>query len=159
MDKHVGGIQKKYKREFFSQHQEFFESLVEGQSSRALLITFSDSRIDPNVLTQTELGEIFIQRTAGNIVPPYGSVRGGATSSASSARARSICPYSVQRVADNRSSSRENDQQERFFDDRSGSVYAVQTADSTIGESPITCAALAQTRGITVANLGYASCG
>lgn len=76
MDKIVGGIQK-YKKEYFSEHKEFFEELVKGQSPRALFITCSDSRIDPNVLTQTEPGEIFTQRTAGNIVPPYGSVRGG----------------------------------------------------------------------------------
>ena len=76
MDRLVGGIQK-YKKEYFSEHQEFFEELVKGQSPRALFITCSDSRIDPNVLTQTEPGEIFTQRTAGNIVPPYGSVRGG----------------------------------------------------------------------------------
>lgn len=76
MDRLVGGIQK-YKREYFTQHEEFFRELVKGQSPRALFITCSDSRIDPNVLTQTEPGEIFIQRTAGNIVPPYGSVRGG----------------------------------------------------------------------------------
>lgn len=76
MDKLVGGI-RKYKKEYFSEHQQFFEALVQGQSPRALFITCSDSRIDPNVLTQTEPGEIFTLRTAGNIVPPYGSVRGG----------------------------------------------------------------------------------
>lgn len=76
MDRLVEGIQK-YKKGYFSQHQEFFEELVKGQSPRALFITCSDSRIDPGVLTQTEPGEIFVQRTAGNIVPPYGSVRGG----------------------------------------------------------------------------------
>ena len=43
----------------------------------ALFITCSDSRIDPNLLTQTKPGELFIQRTAGNIVPAYGAVLGG----------------------------------------------------------------------------------
>jgi carbonic anhydrase len=93
MDKLVGGIQK-YKREYFSQHQRFFESLVEGQSPRALFITCSDSRIDPNVLTQTEPGEIFTQRTAGNIVPPYGSVRGGEAATIEFA----ICALKVKHV-------------------------------------------------------------
>ncbi len=43
----------------------------------ALFITCSDSRIDPNLLTQTEPGELFILRNAGNIVPAYGSHIGG----------------------------------------------------------------------------------
>jgi carbonic anhydrase len=42
-----------------------------------LLITCSDSRINPTLLTQTEPGELFILRNAGNIIPPYGSANGG----------------------------------------------------------------------------------
>lgn len=76
MKKLVDGINR-YKKEYFADHQELFESLVAGQSPRALFITCSDSRIDPGVITQTDPGEIFVLRTAGNIVPPYGSVRGG----------------------------------------------------------------------------------
>ena len=48
-----------------------------GQNPRALFVTCSDSRIDPNLLTQTSPGELFILRTAGNIVPPDGSVFAG----------------------------------------------------------------------------------
>src|SRR5581483_8726765 len=33
-----------------------------------------DSRINPNLLTQTEPGELFILRNAGNLVPPHGKV-------------------------------------------------------------------------------------
>ncbi len=50
---------------------------MDGQNPRALFITCSDSRIDPSLLTQTEPGELFILRNAGNIVPPYGAVHGG----------------------------------------------------------------------------------
>jgi carbonic anhydrase len=38
-----------------------------------LFITCSDSRIDPTLITQSEPGELFIVRNAGNIVPPWGS--------------------------------------------------------------------------------------
>ena len=60
-----------------AQNQKLFETLVDGQNPLALFITCSDSRIDPNRLTQTKPGELFIQRTAGNIIPPYGAVHGG----------------------------------------------------------------------------------
>jgi carbonic anhydrase len=76
MKRIVKGIHEFQKRDF-REHQEFFRSLAKGQSPRALFITCSDSRIDPNRLTQTDPGELFIQRTAGNIVPPYGAVMGG----------------------------------------------------------------------------------
>ena len=76
MQKLVDGIHK-FQRETFSQDQKLFETLVDGQNPLALFVTCSDSRIDPNQLTQTKPGELFIQRTAGNIVPPYGSVFAG----------------------------------------------------------------------------------
>ena len=34
-------------------------------------------RTNPNLLTQTEPGELIMLRNAGNIVPPYGAVEGG----------------------------------------------------------------------------------
>lgn len=76
MQKLVDGIHR-FQNEAFSQDQKLFETLAEGQNPLALFITCSDSRIDPNRLTQTKPGELFIQRTAGNIVPPYGSVFAG----------------------------------------------------------------------------------
>ncbi len=72
----VDGIHK-FQREAFSKGQKLFETLAEGQAPLALFITCSDSRIDPSLLTQTKPGQLFIQRTAGNIVPPYGSVFAG----------------------------------------------------------------------------------
>tara|TARA_R110002095_G_scaffold40574_3_gene37423 strand:- start:117 stop:788 length:672 start_codon:yes stop_codon:yes gene_type:complete len=76
MQKLVDGIHE-FQRNYFSQEQKLFETLVDGQSPLALFITCSDSRINPNQLTQTKPGELFIQRTAGNIIPPYGAVFGG----------------------------------------------------------------------------------
>jgi len=76
MQKLVDGIHN-FQKNIFSQDQKLFETLVEGQNPLALFITCSDSRIDPSKLTQTNPGELFIQRTAGNIIPPYGAVQGG----------------------------------------------------------------------------------
>lgn len=72
----VEGIHQ-FQNDIFRSKQRLFEGLVGGQHPLALFITCSDSRINPNMLTQTEPGELFILRNAGNIIPPYGAVEGG----------------------------------------------------------------------------------
>jgi len=76
MQKLVRGVDK-FKREVYVRNKELFDRLAEGQSPSALFITCSDSRINPNLLTQTEPGEVFILRNAGNLVPAHGSCAGG----------------------------------------------------------------------------------
>ena len=76
MQKIVDGICQ-FQDKVFSDKQSLFEGLAGGQQPLALFITCADSRIDPNLLTQTEPGELFVLRNAGNIVPPYGAVDGG----------------------------------------------------------------------------------
>jgi carbonic anhydrase len=66
-----------FQTDYFSTHRELFELLSQGQHPRILFITCSDSRIDPNLITQTQPGEMFIIRNAGNIIPPYGATNGG----------------------------------------------------------------------------------
>ena len=76
MQRLVEGIHA-FQRNQFSKDQKLFETLANGQSPLALFVTCSDSRIDPNRLTQTKPGELFILRSVGNIIPPYGAVFGG----------------------------------------------------------------------------------
>ncbi|MGH7250544.1 MAG: carbonic anhydrase [Nitrospiraceae bacterium] len=78
MEKLVEGF-KKFQSEVFRAKRELFRRLSQKQEPRALFITCSDSRIDPTLLTQTEPGELFILRNAGNIVPSYGGMLGGST--------------------------------------------------------------------------------
>lgn len=66
-----------FKTNYFSTHLELFEQLAHGQKPRVLFITCSDSRIDPNLITQTEVGELFVIRNAGNIIPPFRAANGG----------------------------------------------------------------------------------
>ncbi|MFB8791186.1 MAG: carbonic anhydrase [Potamolinea sp.] len=66
-----------FQTNYFSSHREMFEELSQGQHPRILFITCSDSRIDPNLITQTQPGELFIIRNVGNIIPPYGATTGG----------------------------------------------------------------------------------
>ncbi|MGZ8216695.1 carbonic anhydrase [Methylomagnum sp.] len=76
MQKLIEGLHH-FQSELFGSQRELFERLAHGQSPETLFITCSDSRINPNLLTQTEPGELFILRNAGNIVPPYGAGHGG----------------------------------------------------------------------------------
>lgn len=66
-----------FQTNYFSENREMFKQLSLKQRPRALFITCSDSRIDPNLITQTKPGELFIMRNVGNIIPPYGSTNGG----------------------------------------------------------------------------------
>lgn len=61
----------------FSKYKELFETLAGGQSPSALFITCSDSRVNPNLLTGSDPGDLFVLRTAGNIIPPYDNSLGG----------------------------------------------------------------------------------
>ena len=66
-----------FQRRVFGEKRELFEQLHGGQRPLALFITCADSRVNPNLLTQTEPGELFVLRNAGNIVPPDGSPPSG----------------------------------------------------------------------------------
>ncbi len=68
---------REFRTNYVSKHWELLEQLAHGQKPRVLFITCSDSRISPNLLTQTDLGELFVIRNAGNIIPPYGAANGG----------------------------------------------------------------------------------
>lgn len=75
MQKLVTGVHK-FQREAFGQRKELFERLALKQEPETLFITCSDSRINPSLLTQTEPGEVFILRNAGNIIPSFGASSG-----------------------------------------------------------------------------------
>ena len=76
MQKLIQGIHQ-FQEESFRPLQGLFEQLSRGQNPETLFITCSDSRIDPNLLTRSQPGDLFILRNAGNIVPPHGAAAGG----------------------------------------------------------------------------------
>ncbi len=76
MQKLIQGLHQ-FQETIFRPQREFFENLATGQTPETLFITCSDSRINPNLITQTAPGELFIVRNAGNIVPPHGPDAGG----------------------------------------------------------------------------------
>jgi carbonic anhydrase len=76
MQKLIQGIHQ-FREHDFRPLQGLFEQLAHSQNPETLFITCSDSRIDPNRLTRSEPGELFILRNAGNIVPSHNAANGG----------------------------------------------------------------------------------
>jgi carbonic anhydrase len=71
----------KFQTEVYPAQRELFERLKHRQEPMAMFFTCADSRILPNVLLQAGPGEIFTERTPGNIVPKYSEHVGGITAS------------------------------------------------------------------------------
>lgn len=94
MPKFAAGVVK-FQSDVYPQKQDLFETLSQGQSPEALFITCSDSRIETAMITQTEPGELFICRNAGNIVPPHTHHTGGMTASIEFAVAALNVPHIV----------------------------------------------------------------
>jgi carbonic anhydrase len=79
MDKIIAGVQS-FGRNAYQKNRLFFEQLATKQQKPiALFITCADSRVHPNLITQTEPGDLFLIRNAGNIIPPHGAPTGGET--------------------------------------------------------------------------------
>lgn len=85
----------RFQNEVYPEKKELFEKLSKGQAPEALFITCSDSRVEPTMITQTNPGELFICRNAGNIVPPHMNHTGGMTASVEYAVAALKVPHIV----------------------------------------------------------------
>jgi carbonic anhydrase len=73
----IAGV-RRFQREVYPERKADYQQVVrEGQKPHALFMTCADSRIDPELITQSGPGEIFVSRNIGNLVPAYGEALGG----------------------------------------------------------------------------------
>ncbi|SFV58225.1 Carbonic anhydrase [hydrothermal vent metagenome] len=78
---HLDGYNK-FKAEFFGNNKELFDKLAKGQNPHTMVITCSDSRVQPATILSTNPGDIFVAENIGNAVPPYDTMVGDSTQAA-----------------------------------------------------------------------------
>ncbi|MFE2373522.1 carbonic anhydrase [Streptomyces sp. NPDC059398] len=72
----MGGLAegvRRFKRDIFPPRAELFAHLAGHHRPTALFIGCSDARVVPELICASEPGELFVIRTAGNLVPAHGS--------------------------------------------------------------------------------------
>jgi carbonic anhydrase len=70
LQKLIDGVHK-FQIEHFEENKLLFERLSRGQKPQVLMITCADSRIDPNLITASQPGDLFIMRNVANLVPQF----------------------------------------------------------------------------------------
>jgi carbonic anhydrase len=70
MQKLLEGVVQ-FRRTDYEAHRDLFKKLKSEQTPHTLFICCSDSRVDPNMITGTLPGELFIIRNIANMAPPY----------------------------------------------------------------------------------------
>ncbi|MFE9629332.1 carbonic anhydrase [Streptomyces sp. NPDC006527] len=70
-----------FQRDVFPAKAARFRHLATTHRPSTLFISCSDARVIPELITQSEPGELFVIRTAGNLVPAYGPGADGVAAS------------------------------------------------------------------------------
>lgn len=72
---------RRFRRKVFPVKRAIYEQLANHQDPQVLFITCIDSRIDPAELCDADPGDMFVERTPGNLVPIYSDQRVGVSAS------------------------------------------------------------------------------
>lgn len=77
LDRLKQGVRQFQKQIYPDRAESYIKAASEPQRPHTLIVTCADSRIDPEAVTQSGPGEVFVTRNIGNMVPAYGEMLGG----------------------------------------------------------------------------------
>lgn len=77
LERLLDGVRHFCRNEYPNRQEAYDQVTREGQRPHTLFVTCADSRVDPELITQSGPGDIFVARNIGNIVPAYGEMMGG----------------------------------------------------------------------------------
>lgn len=81
MDEVLGRLKAgvvRFRKEIYPERKDtYIQAVSAPQRPLALFVTCADSRIDPETITQTGPGDLFVMRNIGNMIPAYGEMLGG----------------------------------------------------------------------------------
>jgi carbonic anhydrase len=69
----------RFRSHAYPQKRKLYSKLAKGQSPQYLFVTCCDSRVAPHDFTSAGPGELFVERSLGNVVPAHGGRETGAT--------------------------------------------------------------------------------
>jgi carbonic anhydrase len=95
LDKLVSGFSR-FRRRYYQEQPSLFARLRHRQSPRIMVVACCDSRVHPDIITDTEPGELFVVRNIANLVPPY--EEGGQYHGTSAALEFAVCGLGVEHV-------------------------------------------------------------
>lgn len=69
---------RRFQTGIYPEMAEMYQKAVsEPQEPHTFFVACADSRIDPELITQSKPGELFVLRNIGNLIPAYGEMMGG----------------------------------------------------------------------------------
>ncbi|NQY51152.1 MAG: carbonic anhydrase [Piscirickettsiaceae bacterium] len=67
-DKFLDGF-KRFKEDYFGNDVKLYNRMINNQPAKTMMIACCDSRVDPAILTDCDLGDLFTIRNLANLVP------------------------------------------------------------------------------------------